>query len=118
MGNISRKIIPSIFFLSFITLYGQSGIDPTAIKRAGQSGWQFLKINGDPHQAAMGGVYLVNHNANAVFGSPANLAGINTFNVQFNSVNWLADDYELISIRPKLVPYRYQNIPGQKGSFP
>ena len=23
-----------------------------------------------------------------------------------NSVNWLADDYELISIRPKLLPYR------------
>lgn len=89
--DISRKIIPLVLFLSFITLYGQNGIDPTAIKRSGQSGWQFLKINGDPHQAAMGGVYLVNHNANAVFGSPANLANINTFDVQFNSVSWLAD---------------------------
>ena len=90
--DISRKIIPSILFLSFITLYGQNGIDPTAIKRSGQSGWQFLKINGDPHQAAMGGVYLVNHNANAVFGSPANLANINTFDVIF-----LLPKYILIS---------------------
>jgi len=79
--------------ISLATLWGQSGIDPIDIERAGQSGWQFLKINADPRQAAMGGVLLVNNapNANAAFGSPAILAHIQKFDVQFNSMNWLAD---------------------------
>jgi|TARA_B100001964_G_C14259278_1_gene614399 hypothetical protein len=89
--KIPHRLVHSILLLSIMSLYGQGGIDSRAIKRTGQSGWQFLKINGDPQQAAMGGVYLVNHNANAVFGSPANLAGINNYNIQFNSLNWIAD---------------------------
>jgi len=28
--------------------YAQVGIAPNDIERVGQSGWQFLKINGDP----------------------------------------------------------------------
>ncbi len=41
----------------------------------------------------MGGVLLVNNspNANAAFGSPAILAHIPGFDVQFNSMNWIAD---------------------------
>ncbi len=82
-----------LFLISFSSLYGQAGIAPLEIERAGQSGWQFLKINADPRQAAMGGVLLVNNspNANAVFGSPAILAHIQDLDVQFNSTNWLAD---------------------------
>ena len=84
-----------IILLSFTMgiLCGQNGIDPAEIERSGQSGWQFLKINADPRQASMGGVLLVNNNpnANAVFGSPAILASIRSLNVQFNSMNWIAD---------------------------
>ncbi|MBL7112881.1 MAG: PorV/PorQ family protein [Bacteroidales bacterium] len=91
--NMYQKSITLILLLSLVPLYSQSGIEPTAIERAGQSGWQFLKINGDPRQASMGGVYLVNRyaNANAVFGSPAILASIDRVDIQFNSVNWIAD---------------------------
>jgi len=71
----------------------QTGISPTAIQRVGQSGWQFLKINGDPRQAAMGGTFMVTDqpNANAVFGNPAILAKLDRYDIQFNSTNWLAD---------------------------
>ena len=34
-----------------------------------------------------------------------------------NSVNWLADDYELISIRPKLVPYRELVVNSRERDF-
>ena len=34
-----------------------------------------------------------------------------------NSVNWLADDYELISIRPKLVPYRELVVNARERDF-
>ena len=87
-----RKILIALV-LSLTTLFGQSGIEPLDIERTGQSGWQFLKINADPRQAAMGGVLLVNNvpNANAAFGSPAILAHIQELDVQFNSMNWIAD---------------------------
>ena len=34
-----------------------------------------------------------------------------------NSVNWLADDYELISIRPKLIPYRELVVNSRERDF-
>lgn len=34
-----------------------------------------------------------------------------------NSVNWLADDYELISIRPKLIPYRELVVNARERDF-
>ena len=71
----------------------QSGIEPNNIERVGQSGWQFLKINGDPVPAAMGGATtaISPKNANAVFGNPASLTGVRRLDVQFNNVNWIAD---------------------------
>jgi len=73
--------------------YAQSGITPSNISRAGQSGWQFLKINGDPRQAALGGSIMttVNPTSNVVFGSPAMLTLVKQSDVQFNSMNWIAD---------------------------
>ena len=74
-------------------LFSQSGIEPSEIERTGQAGWQFLKINGDPRQAAMGGSFMITTDptANAVFGNPAILAAIDRYDVQFNNVAWLAD---------------------------
>jgi hypothetical protein len=88
---LSKNVLTLI--IAATTLFGQSGIDPVIIERTGQSGWQFLKINSDPRQAAMGGVLLVNNvaNANVAFGSPAILAHIRGYNIQFNSMNWIGD---------------------------
>jgi hypothetical protein len=74
-------------------LFAQAGIPPNDIERVGQSGWQFLKINGDARQAALGGAFsaFAPANANAVFGNPAALVGVKRFDVQLNSINWIAD---------------------------
>ena len=71
----------------------QSGIDPYDIERVGQSGWQFLKINGDARQAAIGGAFgaLGGGDANAVFGNPAGLAYVEGVDVAFNRSEWVAD---------------------------
>ena len=92
---------PSHFLIIFVLIFGfkdtglfaQTGIPPNDIERVGQSGWQFLKINGDPRQAALGGTFcaLAPVNANAVFGNPAALVGVERFDVQLNSMKWIAD---------------------------
>ena len=76
-----------------VALNAQSGTAPSDIERAGQSGWQFLKINGDARQAAMGGAFTaISHgDASAVFGNPAALADIRGFDIQINALKWVAD---------------------------
>ncbi len=75
------------------SLLAQSGIPPAEIERVGQSGWQFLKINGDARQAAMGGAFsaISQGDANGVFGNPATLTDVKNFNVQLNALRWVAD---------------------------
>lgn len=75
------------------TASAQSGIGENDIERVGQSGWQFLKINGDPRQAAMGNAFTaISHgDANAVFGNPASLADVDDCDLQINTVFWIAD---------------------------
>jgi len=75
------------------SILAQSGITSVEISREGQSGWQFLKINGDPRQAALGGSIMttVNPTSNVVFGSPAILTLVKQSDIQFNSMNWIAD---------------------------
>ncbi len=88
------QIISSVIaILIGSSLHAQIGIKPQDIRRAGQSGWQFLKINGDPIQASMGGAYtaISRGNANAVFGNPASLVDVEKNDLQFNSVSWIAD---------------------------
>ncbi len=74
-------------------LQAQIGIPPNDIERVGQSGWQFLKINGDPRPAAMGGAFTANArgNANAILGNPAALATVERFDLQLNRTSWIAD---------------------------
>ncbi len=83
--------IAVIFFAA--TVHAQSGIAPNNIERVGQSGWQFLKINGDARQAGMAGAFsaIARGNANAVFGNPAALADVTSYDVQLNAMEWLAD---------------------------
>lgn len=87
----SIKFISALFcFYSMIS--AQSGIEPYKIERVGQSGWQFLKINSDARQAAIGGAYtaLSNGDANAAFGNPAALTDIKNIDVVFGRTNWIA----------------------------
>lgn len=74
-------------------IYAQSGISPNYIERAGQSGWQFLKINGDARQAAMGGAFtaIAAGNASSIFGNPASLSDVKNIDVQVNVLEWIAD---------------------------
>jgi len=74
-------------------LSAQSGISPNDIDRAGQSGWQFLKINGDSRQAALGGAFtaISKGDANSIFGNPAALSDIENIDVQVNILEWIAD---------------------------
>jgi hypothetical protein len=94
--SYSKKFIVSIVInamLAVASLYSQSGIAPIDIERVGQSGWQFLKINGDARQAAMGGAYtpISFGDASAVFGNPASLSDVQNYDVQFNATKWIAD---------------------------
>lgn len=92
MGKIFCTII-ALYPLMIETANAQTGIPPTDIERVGQSGWQFLKINGDPRQASMGGAFtaISKGDASAVFGNPAALSDVQNFNVQFNMLQWVAD---------------------------
>jgi hypothetical protein len=73
--------------------HAQSSIPPNDIERVGQSGWQFLKINGDARQAGMGGAFtaIAAGDANAVFGNPAALADVTGYDIRLNAVQWIAD---------------------------
>ncbi len=75
------------------SLHAQSGISPNQVERVGQSGWQFLKINGDARQAGMAGAFtaISRGNANSVFGNPAALADVEEYDVQLNTMEWIAD---------------------------
>lgn len=91
-----RKTILSaiILFQSFIcNVVAQSGIEPYELERVGQTGWQFLKINGDARQAALGNSYtaLSGGDANAIFGNPAALTNVKNIEVSLNRTNWIAD---------------------------
>ncbi len=93
---LKKKIFAVIcahFMWFTILAQAQSGIAPVDIERAGQSGWQFLKINGDARQAALGGAYtaISNGDASAVFGNPAALSDVKNMNVQVNMLQWIAD---------------------------
>ena len=44
-------------------------------------------------------------------------ASVNNGDFVLNSVNWLADDFELIAIRPKLVPFRELVVNSRERDF-
>lgn len=91
---IKSKIIfvLSIVLLMSYKLIGQ-GIEPANSERVGQSGWQFLKINGDARVAAMGGAYVAasKGDASSAFGNPASLSDVKNIDISLSNVNWIAD---------------------------
>ena len=90
--NISLGCVAMLLLTSEFAA-AQSGISPNSIERNGQSGWQFLKINGDARQAAMANAYTAvgKGDASAVFGNPASLADVKNYDVQLNALQWIAD---------------------------
>lgn len=104
MMNVKLKHI--FFTLVFLltlsaTAFPQSGISPVNIERAGQVGWQFLKINGDARQAAMGSAFtaIAKGDAGGVFGNPAVLTDVKNIDVQINALQWIADiDHQSIAV--------------------
>jgi len=98
--QIKIIFIVSIVLLMSYKLIAQ-GIEPANTKRVGQSGWQFLKINGDARVAAMGGAYVASSkgDASSAFGNPASLSDIKNIDISFSHVNWIADiKYQTIAI--------------------
>ncbi|NWF90077.1 MAG: PorV/PorQ family protein [Ignavibacteriaceae bacterium] len=99
----SKKLFLIVFIQIIIVLnnYGQSGISPSNIERAGQSGWQFLKINGDARQAALGGAFTAigNGDASSIFGNPASLSDVENIDAQINMLEWVADiSYQSLAV--------------------
>ena len=95
MSVLQKISIGCVTLLLLVTDYvpAQTGISPNSIERNGQSGWQFLKINGDARQSAMGNAYTAigRGDANAVFGNPASMADVKNYDVQLNALQWIAD---------------------------
>ena len=91
--SLSAFALAAGVLFSPVPMKAQSGTSPSNIERAGQSGWQFLKINGDARQAAMGGAFtaISQGDASAVFGNPASLTDIRGFDIQINALKWVAD---------------------------
>jgi len=94
-NNRFLRIFP-VMLISLLVIsgaYAQTGIEPEKIERVGLSGWQFLKINLDSRQTAMGGAFaaISNGNVGSIYGNPAALSDIKNFDVAFNNVNYIAD---------------------------
>ena len=51
------------------------------------------------------------------FASNKYFASMDNSDIFLNSINWLADDFELISIRPKLLPYRELVVNSRERDF-
>jgi hypothetical protein len=95
-----KRIMFIFLALSFLggitTLYAQrqdSGVDPPAFERVGQSGWQFLHLPTVARNAALADVKmgLSNNSASAIFTNPAKLVDISNIDASFTKINYIAD---------------------------
>jgi hypothetical protein len=70
----------------------QPGVEPPEFERVGQSSFQFLHLPSVAHNASLADIKgLVDNNASAIFGNPANLAGVTNFDVALSQLNYVAD---------------------------
>jgi len=84
------------FWSGATSLYAQrvdSGIEPPAFERVGQSGWQFLHLPTVARNAALADVRssLTHNDASAVFTNPAKLVDISNVDASFTKINYVAD---------------------------
>jgi hypothetical protein len=93
-NNFMRALLAMLILLLFASgVFAQSGIEPEKIERVGLSGWQFLKINLDARQSAMGGAYtaLSHGDVGSIFGNPAAISDVKSGDVMFTNINYIAD---------------------------
>lgn len=108
INKIAFWFLIVFFLLINVSSYGQSGISPSNIERVGQSGWQFLKINGDARQAALAGAFsaISDGDANAAFGNPASISDVDNIDVRINVLKWVADiNYQSLAAAYNLGQY-------------
>jgi hypothetical protein len=69
------------------------GVQPLPFSQAGSAGWQFLKLPTDARSIALGGIKsAVGYgNANSSFNNPASAVDVKGMDIQFSSMNWVAD---------------------------
>jgi len=95
------------------------GVQPLSLSRVGSAGWQFLKLSTDARSASMGGIQAAigYGNASSALNNPASAVDVPDMDVQFSSMNWVADiKYSSIAIVKNLgslgtigVNYTYLN---------
>jgi hypothetical protein len=93
-NNFMLALLAMLISLLVVSgVFAQSGIEPEKIERVGLSGWQFLKINLDARQSAMGGAFTaISHgNVGSIFGNPAAMSDVKSGDVMFTNVNYIAD---------------------------
>lgn len=90
-------ILLAVSFFSGITQsYAQrqdSGVDPPAFERVGQSGWQFLHLPTSARSAALADmrIGLSNSDVTSIFNNPAKLTDIKSIDAAFTKINYIAD---------------------------
>ena len=96
-GQFNRRLLAAIlavaaFFLANADAKAQSLELNDDFNKGARTSLQFLKIGIGARQAALGeaSIALV-RDANGVFWNPANISGIESFEVSFSYVRWLAD---------------------------
>jgi hypothetical protein len=69
------------------------GVEPMNISRVAAAGWQFLKLPTDARSASAGGIKssIGYGNANSVFNNPASASDVTSTDLQFSSMEWVAD---------------------------
>lgn len=87
------RVLRIISYLVFILLIFIELGSAKEIKKVGQTGFQFLKIDMSARSAAMGGAFtMVGNDASAIYGNPAGISEMeSTFDVFGSRVNWVAD---------------------------
>ena len=93
-NNFMPAFLAMLISLLFASgVFAQNGIEPEKIERVGLSGWQFLKINLDARQSAMGGAFTaISHgDVGSIFGNPAAMSDVKSGDVMFTNINYIAD---------------------------
>jgi hypothetical protein len=69
------------------------GVQPLPFSQVGNAGWQFLKLPTDARSIAIGGIKsaIGYGNANSSFSNPASAVDVKDMDIQFSSMNWVAD---------------------------
>jgi hypothetical protein len=87
-----KKTTIGIFLLICLIIFMWSPVSAEEMKKLGQTGFQFMKIDAGARGAAMGGAFAaVATGADAVFWNTAGITEVTGYDVAFGQTNWFAD---------------------------